>query len=117
MVDPLYPRLRVNVAQKLIRKYGKPVIVLKPGARTGPDHNPVEGPPTEIRAKFAETGYDIRNRNETLIQAGDKVGVLEPAAEIELSWKIVIDGRTYSLKDVKPLNPGGLNLLTEIVAG
>lgn len=110
-----YPRLRAT-AERLIRLRGKSVTIVRPGTVTGPAHNPTVGPPVEIPAKFVETGYSMTDRNATLILTGDKLGLVEPTVAVALEDTIEIDGETYQLVDVQPLDPGGLRMLTEIVA-
>lgn len=109
-----YARLNAT-AQRLIDENGKGATLYR-DTQTGPDHNPTVTT-TTYAVRMVETGYSITNRNETLINAGDKVGMISSAGEApQMSDKIEIDGTKYSFADLKPLNPGGTVLLYEFVA-
>lgn len=110
----LYARLEAT-AKRLIAQYGKASALIRQ-TTSGPPHNPVI---TETRYDIAmvETGYSLTNRNETLVLAGDKLGIISTAGEAPImADKIEIDGTRYSFVDIKPLNPGGTTLMWEIHA-
>lgn len=112
-MNPLYVRLEAT-ARKLIGSYGKPAAIVRE-ERSGPPHAPVV---TEVEhpVTLVETGYSLTNRNETLIQTGDKVGIISTAGEApKLDDKLRIDGADYHMVDLQPLNPGGLTLLYQFV--
>lgn len=112
MVDPLYTRLEAT-ARRLIAKYGKDAAVIR-WTTSGPPHAPVVTESSHA-CKLADIGYSLTNRNETLILAGDKVGIMSTDLDIvpTLADKLRIDGEDYSVVDVEPLNPGGLTLIYE----
>lgn len=112
MVAALYTRLEAT-AQRLIAKYGKPAVVVRE-TRTGPAHDP-SVVQTPYACMVADIGYSITDRDASLVQVGDKVGLMSTSAEIAPSKedKLQIDGGTYAFVDLKPLNPGGLTLLYE----
>lgn len=114
-MNPAYRRLEAT-AQRLIAKWGKTATLVRE-ERSGPPHAPVVVP-VEHEVKLVDTGYNITNRNETLIHTGDKLGLISTDAAVvpELGDELVVDGLEYHLVDVQPLNPGGLTLLTEFVA-
>lgn len=120
MVD--YVRLEAT-AKRLIAANGKAVTIVRPGADTGPEWDPQPGPDTEHAAIMVETGYSLTyysptNRSDTLIQAGDRIGLISTNLDITpvLSDKIKIDGDTYEFVDLQPLNPGGTTLLYQFQA-
>lgn len=113
-MNPLYRRLEAT-AKRLIKSYGKTAYLVRQ-VRSGPPHNPV-ATTERHEIKLAETGYSMANRNETLVQVGDKLGIISTAGEQPLqSDTVEIDGSRYSFVDVEPLNPGGRTLLTEFHA-
>lgn len=109
-----YGRLE-ETATRLIAKYGKTATLVK-FVESGPAHNPtINESPSDV--ELVETGYSLTNRNETLIQTGDKLGIISTAGLApELADKIEIDSVRYSFVDVQPLNPGGTVLIYEFVA-
>lgn len=115
MVDPLYTRLEAT-ARRLIAKYGKPAAVVR-RTTSGPPHAPVVTE-TAHACTVADIGYSLTNRDATLIQTGDKVGIMSTDLAIvpALPDKLRIDGQDYAFVEVQPLNPGGLTLLWEYVA-
>lgn len=115
MVAALYTRLEFT-ARRLIAAYGKPGAIVRQ-VQSGPPYAPVVT--EEVYAcVLVETSYSMTNRDATLIQSGDKLGIISTAMAIAptLQDKIRIDGSDYSFVDLQPLNPGGLNLLFEFVA-
>lgn len=113
-MNPLYVRLEAT-ARRLIGSYGKPADIVRE-ERTGPPHAPIVTP-VEYPVTLVETGYSLTNRNETLIQTGDKLGIISTEGEApKLDDKLRLDGTDYSFVDLQPLNPGGLTLLFEFQA-
>lgn len=112
-MSPLYARLEAT-ARRLIGSYGKPAAIVRE-ERSGPPHAPVV---TEVEhpVTLVETGYSLTNRNESLIQTGDKVGLISTAGESpQLDDVLRMDGADYRFADLQPLNPGGLVLLYQFV--
>lgn len=113
-MNPLYVRLEAT-ARRLIASYGKPAAIVRE-ERAGPPHAPVV---TEVEhpVTLVETGYSLTNRSETLVQAGDKVGLISTEGEApQLDDVLRLDGADYRFVDLQPLNPGGLTLLFEFQA-
>lgn len=116
MADPLYTEL-LAVANELIGQFGKPAQVER-SVKSGPDYDPVFTP-TLYDIKLVDTGYSITNRTNTNIQEGDIVGLVSMDGEVstlEMSDVLIIDSKRFNFVDIMPLNPGGLQLLTEIQA-
>jgi len=99
-------------ADRLINRFGKDAVLVTT-TTTGPAFDPTV---TEVTTDIilAEIGYSLTNRNESLVQAGDKVWLVQADAEVPLDAKIRLDGTDYSMVDVQPLNPGGTVLLYEV---
>lgn len=115
MTAAIYNRLNAT-AERLIREYGKTITITTPGEPTGPAHDPVPGVPTTQTALMVETENSITNRNPTLVQQGDKSGIIEPELEVTFGDTLTIDGRDgWHFVALEPLNPGGLRLLYEFV--
>lgn len=105
-----YDRIQ-NRVERLIHRIGKPASIVRI-VTSGPSYNPV----TEEQAfaiTLAETGYSLETRADTLVQTGDRVGVIATDGEVEpeLADKIDIDGTRYSFVDLQPVNPGGTMLM------
>lgn len=99
-------------ASEAIAEDGKAATLIR-HTTSGPAYNPIITE-TTYSVMMVETGYSITNRQDTLIQAGDKVGIISAAGEAPLlSDKIQIGGDVYSFVDVKPLAPGDLSILFE----
>lgn len=115
MADPLYDRL-LATANRLLNQYGKPATLARE-VTTGPDYNPVIST-NNYNVKLVETGYSLTERSNSVIQAGDRVGLIAADGESMPAHgdRIIIDGVNMALVDIQPLNPGGLLLLVEFVA-
>lgn len=114
-----YDQIRVNTAERLIRENGKQAFIITPGTATGHPSNPIPGTPTRDMVYFVETRYSMTDRNATLVQVGDKMGIISTETGIvpeKSVSKIEIDGTIYQLLDVSPLNPGGVVMLYKIHA-
>lgn len=106
-----------STAERLIENFGKSATLIQP-AEPDSDADPWD-PVGDSKSTITlvETGYSLTNRNETLVQSGDKIWLVSTAGEdVELEDKIKLDSREYSLVDVQPLNPGGTTLLFEVHA-
>lgn len=113
-MNPLYVRLEAT-AKRLLASYGKPAAIVR-DERTGPPHAPVVTQ-VEHPVTLVETGYSLTNRNESLIQTGDKLGLISTAGESpQLDDVLRLDGADYRFVDLQPLNPGGLVILFEFQA-
>lgn len=119
MPDPLYTRL-LATANRIIRQKGKPAQIIR-SVKSGPAHNPTIDEVTHS-IYFVETGYSLTNRNDTLIKQGDVVGLVSMDGDVGvlLFTDIIVPdvdtGARYNMVDLMPLNPGGVQLLTELVA-
>lgn len=115
MSQAAYKRLEAT-ATRLINKWGKAGTLWRE-TTSGPAHDPVVTE-TDYAITLVETGYSLTNRDESLVQAGDKLGLIatDGEAQPQMSDQIEIGGTKYNFVDVKPLNPGGRVLLHEFHA-
>lgn len=119
MADAMYIGL-LAAADRLIGEKGKPAQIIR-NTRSGPAYEP-QLTPTTYNVKFVEVGYSMTNRSETLIQQGDVLGLVSMDGEVavlqmdDIFIPDIESGKQYRMVDVQPLNPGGVQLLTEIHA-
>lgn len=92
-------------------------VTIQSSSPTTTGWNPTPGPAESITAEYVNVGYSITGRNDTFVQAGDKVGIVEATEyEIKPGDRITFDGSTFTIVDAQPLQPGTKKLLTEIIA-
>ena len=103
-------------ATRLIKQFGKSATLETLGPATGPEWNPTPGTPVLTPIKVVETGYSLTNRNETLIQAGDWVGIADSAVAIVQGAVLLVGGRRLQVVEVQAISPGETVLLYEMVA-
>lgn len=114
-----YERLKVNVAEKQIKRFGKVVQIITPGANTGTDYDPVYGDATESDVYFLETQWKMSDAQKTLVQVGDKLGIISTEGGLvpdQLINTINIGGEVFQLIVVQPLQPGAITMLYYIAA-
>lgn len=112
-----YDRLEAT-ARRLIKDKGYAAKIVRDGAPTGPAHDPQPGAAVEHDCFVVEVGYSLTNRSSTLIQAGDKVGLISTEIDVTpvLSDRLKLGGVLHRIVDLSPLSPGGQVLLYEFVA-
>ena len=110
---------------KLLARYGKACELVKQvQGGYNPDTGTVE-PDSEVTytAQAIEGGYELQHLADTLVEAGNKVGVLkvtDPAfdGEVTLALKIRLHGdKLRNLREIQPVTPGPLCLYWRFVAG
>jgi len=116
-MDPLYVELE-QVAREMIGQYGKPAVLVRQGAPTGPEWEPVPGVDVPYAVVLLETRTFDRNRDSALVQQGDRIGLISPAVAVEpqMSDRLQLDGAEYHFVELRPLNPGGLNMFYRFLA-
>lgn len=114
-MSAFYDRLN-ETARRLIEKYGKAATIIR-NTSSGPAYAPVLTPVSH-GCKLVDIGYKLTLIPQTLIQLGDKMGIISTDLDITpgLPDKLVIDGGQYNFVAVQPLNPGGTTLLYEYLA-
>jgi len=108
-----YTRLK-STADRLVARFGKAAALVS-FETSGPDFDPTV---TESTADITlvELSYSLTNRNESLVQSGDKLFLIQADAAPALDNKIRLDSVDYAMVDVQPLSPGPLVLLYEVQA-
>lgn len=116
-MSAFYDRMRAT-ATRLIDRYGYATQLERDGAPTGPPHNPQAGTPTRHDCKAVELEYSLTNRDTTLVQQGDKLGLFSTAIDIAPTKddRILLGGEPFNFIDLQPLSPGGQVLLYEFHA-
>lgn len=114
-----YDSIRINTAERLLRENGKVAHIITPGENTGTDYDPVVGEPTEADVYFLETEWKMSDAQKTLVQVGDKLGVISTEGGLvpdQLINQIKIGGEVYQLIVVQPLQPGAITMLYYVAA-
>lgn len=109
-----YQRIKTQTAERLIRENGRTAYITGEGEPTGPDWNPQPGEPIREPVSFVQTRYSMTNRNESLVQVGDIMGIISTEGGFvpeKSKHKMEIDGKEYSFIDVQPLKPGAVVML------
>lgn len=104
-------------ADRLIARFGATGAIRRT-TTSGPAHDPTITE-TDYAAIIVTPGYTLTNRDGTLIQAGDKVGLIamkDLAVTPTMADKVVIESKAYSFVDLQPLRPAGTTVLYEFVA-
>ncbi len=116
-MSAFYDRMQAT-ATRLIDRYGYATRLERDGAPTGPPHNPQPGTPTQHDCKAVELDYSLTNRDTTLVQQGDKLGLISTAIDIAPTKddRILLGGEPFQFIDLQPLSPGGQVLLYEFHA-
>lgn len=116
-MSAFYDRMQAT-ASRLIDRYGYATQLERDGAPTGPPHNPQPGTPTRHDCKAVELEYSLTNRDTTLVQQGDKLGLISTAIDIAPTKddRILLGGEPFHFIDLQPLSPGGQVLLYEFHA-
>lgn len=99
-----------TTGQALIAQFGKAATLVK-FEEQGPAHDP-EIVEVDYPVTLVEVGYSLTNRTDTLIQVGDRMGLISTDGEAPaFDDKLEIDGKRYSFVDLQPLTPGPTTLL------
>lgn len=116
-MSAFYDRMQAT-ATKLIARFGYSTLLERDGVPTGPPHNPQPGEPTRHHCKVVELEYSLTDRDATLVQQGDKLGLISTAVDIQPGKddRLLLGGQLYYLIDLQPLSPGDQVLLYEFHA-
>jgi hypothetical protein len=77
----------------------------------------------EVSSATKANGYTLENLTDTLIQAGNKVGIFKITdtaftGDVALTMKIKLQGdKLRNLSEIQPVAPGPKNLYWHFVAG
>jgi hypothetical protein len=113
-----YPRVR-STADRLVGRFGQPVTIKRPGAATGPAHNPTIAAPVSYSATAVVTVFSKREVDGERVRVTDKrvmVGAGDLNITPETSDTITIGGVEHAIISVTPTSPGGVAVIYEIQA-
>ncbi len=116
-----YVAIEIKAAE-LIQKFGRNATLRRiskvPGT-TPKRWESAEGTPTDSEVRMVFLDYNIRDVDGTRILKGDQRVFLRGDVGIDVSDQdFVIDGTVkWEVKNVQPLNPGGVTLLYELQLG
>ncbi len=116
-MSAFYARMQAT-AERLIARFGYVTQLERDGAPTGPPHNPQPGEPSRHDCTVVDLEYSLTDRDTTLVQQGDKLGLISTAVDIQPGKddRLLLGGQLYHLIDLQPLSPGGQVLLYEFHA-
>lgn len=116
-MSAFYDRMQAT-AERLIARFGYATQLERDGAPTGPPHNPQPGPATRYDCRVVELEYSLTDRDTTLVQQGDKLGLISTSVGIPPGKddRLLLGGQLYHFIDLQPLSPGGQVLLYEFHA-
>src|SRR6056297_1781780 len=103
-----------ETADRLIARFGKSATLVTL-TNSGTDYDPTVTESTTA-ITLVEIGYSLTNRNESLVQVGDKIFLVQAAAEPATDDKIRLDGADDNMVDTQPLSPGATVMLYEVQA-
>lgn len=113
-----YARIRL-VADRIIKKYGGPAIVRRPGAvMGGEDWNPTTGAPTDFPVTAVIVEYTEKERGaapgvdaDTAIRTNDRRALISAegiVVDFDPSYQLVIGVDVYAMVKVSPLRLDGV---------
>lgn len=111
-----YTRIR-GTAERLLARFGQTATLVKPGATTGPEHDPQPGPATEHQITVVDENQMQRDQSGTLIGEAVHALIVSTAGGIvpERQDRVrLANGRDLEIIDVRPTAPGGVVLLWEV---
>ena len=111
-----YTRVRGS-AERLLARFGQVATLVKPGAMTGPEHDPVPGPATEHPITVVDENQMQRDQSGTLIGEAVHALIVSTSGGIapERQDRVrLANGRDLEIIDVRPTAPGGVVLLFEV---
>ena len=107
-------------ARRLIEKFGGDALVIRVGDEAGDQYDPTFGAEQTFPALVADIGYSITRRNDAVIEAGSKVGVMVMVdGDTPLKTdSLRINGVDFVFTDLQPLqpNPDGQVVLYQYTA-
>lgn len=103
-------------ASRLIDRFGQDATLSKQGADTGQPWDPEPGASVTSAIVLCDIGYSLVNRNETIIQKGDRRVLISAAgSEPVVGDEVIVESQTYGVIESMPLTPGGTVLLYEVM--
>jgi len=109
-----YARSRAT-ASRLIRRAGKPAVLVRPGEREGPEWDSTIGPETRHDITVVETSNRVRDASGIMVgQSLTTLLVASEGTEPRKTDSVEVNGDLHQIMDVRPLRPGSLVLMWEI---
>ena len=95
---------------------GFTAMLIKAGTQTGPAYNPTFGAPSTHTITVVDTRERVRDQNGTLVGQTMRTLLVSAADGVVPSKndKIAIDGKDHEISEVRPLAPGGVNVLYKV---
>lgn len=92
------------------------VTLEKAGAQTGPDYDPIIGPPTEHTLTALADTWKVRDENGNLTGQTTRVLTLASGGVVPIKGEwLVVSGQRVRIGEVMPFAPGGVDLMYDIV--
>jgi hypothetical protein len=106
-----YARAAIT-ASRLITRFGQ-AATLRQTANSGTAYNPTRAN-TDAAVTVAMVEYGDRHIDGTLIKQGDRIAYLAVGTVPDVDHKLIVGGTTYSVVNVKQLNPAGTVVYYEL---
>lgn len=105
--------------ERLIARFGQAATLIKPGAITGPGYAPTAYAADEEHAiKAIDLMFRMRDAGGTLVTATRRTLYVSTegltAVEPEKGDRVRVGGTVHEIDEVRPLRPGGTNVLWEV---
>lgn len=115
MVNPAYIKLAAT-ATRLIKKWGKELFLVTDGGVFDPIAGQVVGGSTTKQSTYGVVA-DIKESmvNGETVFSTDNYVILESAVAVNKAHKLEVDGEVHEIVKFKPLNPGGVVVIYELV--
>lgn len=106
-----YPRMRDNVAEKLLARFGTTATLTKL-VNTGTDWNPTQTA-TDYTVTVVKKTIQAKDRDGTLVQMDDEIFIVSTDTTVtpEMPDTMTIEGTTFQVINVKTLKPGPTTML------
>lgn len=104
-------------ATKLLTSYGKACTLRK---QTSGAYNPATGSSTitttdsEVVGVLLNYSKSQMNQPDSLIQVNDRKAIIQGSVTPDVSDLFIFDGVTYRIISIKFVNPGGVNVISEL---
>lgn len=111
-----YARVRAT-AEKQIYHFGQGATLRRIVPGSGP--NPGAPTVTDYPCQIVVTNYSQYNVDGTLVKAGDRKVLMSTkglSVEPQVNDRLIVGIHTYTLVNVDPLSPGGVNVLFTVQA-
>lgn len=115
-----YSSLLVNTVQPLLAQFGKPGVLLIPGAATsGEPYDPQPAADTEQAITAVQTAWTKEEMARGNVEVGDVSFIASPegvATDPSLAQRLTISGTEYQVIGIKPLAPGPVTMFWKVHA-